>query len=247
MADRRRRGTRPAVHLLLIGAVTLVPACGVHESRADCPATLRLLLGEVGAAYLTLRDAAGVLYRNSLPAGLDECVLELPRTQIFIELTEGGTLPLTIPPGEPCPPLRCFRDTLELPVGETVLPVLPLRQYALLTVEGTDGADLLVTGLVDGFDGDGRPSEGLFSTAVSIRGAPAVFRLPRQRDASLQLRVTLGRSSSDFALGEILQEAGYDWTAPDLAPCTMRLDLAATHIATDDQPWQRRDAWQVVL
>ena len=184
---------------------------------------------------------------QSLSGDLEEWELELPRTRVFIELTEGGVLPLEIPPGEGSPPLRCFRDTLDLTPGDTVVPVRPLRQYAELTVEGNPDAGLLITGTVSGFARDASPVAGPFSCSGSLRDGPARFLLPRQREASLRLCVTLGTASSEFALGEILAAEGYDWAAPDLAPCTLRLDLAATLVRTDADPWRGWIYWQVIL
>ena len=241
MADSIRYGTRPACRLLLICAVSLVSACTVRESRVDCPGIVSFDLSGVGDAYLTLRSEAGLIWQDFLPGEWEALELELPRTRVFVELSEGGSLPLSIPYGEPCPPLRVFRDTL-LPAPEgSVVRVRPLRQYAELTVEGSLAARLQIDGEVSGFGADAAPAAGAFSCSAMLEGGSVRFRLPRQRDASLRLTVLAGTVCSGFALGQILEAIGYDWTAPELDTCRLRLDLSATQLRLYADPWEQRD------
>ena len=247
MADERNRFCPALLLSALLVAVAWVPSCTVRESRAECPGMVRFDLSAVGDALLTLRDETGILRRDSLSGEWDAYELELPRTRIFVEVTEGGTLPLEIPYGEPCPPLRLFRDTLLPSPGGSTVQVRPLRQYAFLTVEGSLAARLRIDGSVCGLEADASPAEGAFSCCAELQGGAVSFRLPRQRNASLQLTVSSGAAESAFALGRILEELGYDWTALELDSCRLRLDLDATQLRLRADPWKDKEEKRIVL
>ena len=245
-AERNR--FRPAFLLTaMFVAAAWVPSCTVRESRADCPGTVRFDLAGVGDAWLTIRDEGGIVRRESLSGDWEAYELELPRTRIFVEVSEGASLPLEIPQGGQCPPLRVFRDTLLPDPGGSVVRVRPLRQYAELTVEGSLTARLQLDGRVCGFGADASPAEGPFCCSEQLDGGAVRFRLPRQRDASLRLTVFAGTAESAFALGRILEEIGYDWTAPELDSCRLHLELGATQLRLRSDPWTDQEEKRVVL
>ena len=72
--------------------------------------------------------------------------------------------------------------------------------------------------------------------------------VPRQYDSSLILRVAEDdRSLRDFAIGEYLEEGGYDWTARELADVELVIDYAKADLTLTVEDWEVSFGFNVVI
>ena len=93
-----------------------------------------------------------------------------------------------------------------------------------------------IRGSVNGYSlEEGKPLPGAFR--CSVEGTSA--RLPRQRPGDpLWLDIVLRDSVlRSFPLGTYLEEAGYDWTAPDLPDRDLEIDISVTSIRFRSGTW----------
>ena len=93
-----------------------------------------------------------------------------------------------------------------------------------------------IRGSVNGYSlVEGKPLPGAFR--CSVEGTSA--RLPRQRPGDpLWLDIVLRDSVlRSFPLGTYLEEAGYDWTAPDLPDRDLEIDISVTSIRFRSGTW----------
>ena len=50
-----------------------------------------------------------------------------------------------------------------------------------------------------------------------------------------------------FAIGEYLDQAGYDWTLPSLEDVTVVLDYSLTSVTIQIAGWDKEDVYNIVL
>ncbi len=79
-------------------------------------------------------------------------------------------------------------------------------------------------------------------------GIEAYINLPRQKDNSLCLDII---SEDDkvrtFALGNYIEDSGYDWSSENLKDITMTIDYARTSIGFRIGAWERYEHFEVVI
>ena len=246
--------------LLLAGLV--LTACSVKEDRTDCPCTLEVeflhrelirdpltLVGYSTDAMVfddnvTTADYPDV-YRRSVPRGM----LFFGAVQGFVNNRHEGHQ-VVIPRGQECDSLYACHDYVDC-TGEIAHTAVDLhKQFATVTLmitntdfvpadysfvieSGTSGIDILTCQGVAGYFT-------LLPTVDADHGMR--FRLPRQCDDSLVLKVT--HSSGDnvtFPLGRYIHGIGYDWDALDLQDIFITLDIARGEVRVGVARWEEVD------
>ncbi len=242
----------------------LLCSCSVKESRRDCPCHLYLDFSQVSreqfdSVQVLLDGARGGERRVPLSlTGLHQATLavDVPRDHYQANvcamengafwLTDGQEEVMEIPRGEECPPLYLHSARLEATGDEYVETVVLHKNFCTLHIrmEGNDPSQaypfaLRVRGGIDGYDRFGRPRPGDFGApAYPTADGRCSVRVPRQTDDSLQLQIVEdGRPLASFAIGEYIRSGGYDWTAPDLADVSLRIDCAALSLQIKIDNW----------
>lgn len=211
------------------------------EDRRECPCNLSVELKGLPAypaALLVNGSAAGEA---------------LGDTTLTVWVQTGGTATVTavsgavpsldgavrIPYGEASAPLYVFRADVDCTGESAFVRVRMQKQFCTLNLyfKGlTEGCapsvrpvSVTLRGSVNGFSlVEGEPLPGAFR--CQVQGASA--RVPRQRPGDpLWLDIVLKDSVlRSFPLGTYLEEAGYDWTAPDLPDRDLEIDISVTSI-----------------
>ena len=129
------------------------------------------------------------------------------------------------------------------------------KNYCRISVKmtGESGAvypfSLETLGNVSGYGFDMTPEHGDFRYVMKP-DTEGIFHVnvPRQYDSSLILRVAEDdRSLRDFAIGEYLEEGGYDWTARELADVELVIDYAKADLTLTVEDWEVSFGFNVVI
>ena len=258
------QGARPGVRLGVALLLTiLLTACSVKENRNHCPCHLLLDVSKVSTELFDSLDVA-LDEGNGRAQRFPLCLSLLPPGPVAVDVAKGrlslnvcavenGAVWLSsigdvmeIPQGEQCPPLFLHTALLDARVEELTETVILHKSFCSLHIQmdGTDPSQpypfsLQVRGDVDGFDANGRPKDGLFNPyAYPTADGQCTVRVPRQKDDTLELLMCEDEVPlATFALGEYLKAGGYDWTAPDLADVSVRIDCARLTIRLKIEKW----------
>lgn len=246
--------------------VSMIASCSVKEDRGQCPCVLMLDLRRLDTVKV---ESVNVLAVSADGVVLNECVecqefseiytREVPHGLLQVNVWSGNTSGtgaeriVHIPYGLECPPVYLHSFVADTR-GEVCHEIVDLKKnYCMLTVKTPEGTgapySLTFKGGVDGYDVRGMPSAGEFS-CVAYPGGDGDSRavLPRQVDNSLMLEVDDGVPHlKKFALGEFLDKAGYDWSAPSLDDVTIVLDYSLTSVTVNISGWDKDDIYNVVL
>lgn len=76
------------------------------------------------------------------------------------------------------------------------------------------------------------------------------FRLPRQKDSSIQMEL-YKKSDGSFAdtieLGRLIENSGYDWTAVDLKDIVVTVDFAKVEMEISVREWASEDIYDITI
>ena len=243
----------------------LLSSCSIKEDRHLCPCSMVLDFSEVDTAVVKYMDilvtgSNGVVLSDRVDARMfgEEYVREVPHEMLRVNVWSGGDRAVThphglvIPYGCECPPL--FMDSFMADAsGEVCRDTVSLHKNHCGIDVMMSGAEqmpysLTFSGEVDGYELDGKPSEGDFAcVAYPVDGISHAV-LPRQRDNSLLLNVDDGTGvTKTFALGEYIAGSGYDWTAADLEDITIVLDYYVTDVTISIKRWEEEFTYDVVF
>ena len=218
------------------------------EDRRECPCNLSVELNGLPAypaALLVNGSAAGEA---------------LGDTTLTVWVETGGMATVTvvagavpssdrvvwIPYGKESAPLYVFGADVDCTGESAFVRVRMQKQFCTLNLyfkglaEGCAPSvrpvSVAIRGSVNGYSlVEGKPIPGAFR--CSVEGTSA--RLPRQRLGDpLWLDIVLRDSVlRSFPLGTYLEEAGYDWTAPDLPDRDLEIDISVTSIRFRSGTW----------
>lgn len=240
--------------------------CSIKEDRGRCPCTLRLDVSEVDTlvvkgADLFLDGPGGYAFSDSLDFRSSDGVYEaaVPRGRVSVRVYAGVNEEdiyadgFRIPYGDACPPVYTHTSRVETSGESADEKVVLHKNHCVLTVkvlsEDIFPFNLDFKGRVNGYDADGMPVEGDFFCSVDMEEENLYkVRLPRQVDNSLMLEV---RDNSGlikaFAIGEYIDEAGYDWSEVDLRDMTIEIDLVVSQFAVVVEEWDKVTIYDVVI
>lgn len=243
---------RIAVPLLII-----MTSCTVKENRDRCPCALSLVMEGLPAAPVALSlTGDGFTWREKLFRDTS-LVVQVPKNGVWLYALTGDATPgadgvIRIPLGFDCPPLWVYGRLVDTS-GEyaRVEPCLHKHYCRLgITLSSPPGWGepywCEIRGGVSGLSLDGAPQEGEFSCRLDGGGS---ICLPRQpREAPLWMDIVMpDRVVRTFSLSALLQEAGYDWGAPDLDDIGLELSLSVSQIIISTSTWRREFPLEVII
>jgi hypothetical protein len=257
---------RISERVLLLWLALCVVSCSVKEDRTQCPCILEVAFMDTeqtenpvtitgwGNDSMVFEDCVTVAdcrdgYRRSVPRGM----LHFGAVQGVAECGfEGRTV--WIPQGCQCDSLYSFCDYVDC-TGETARTAVDFHKqfatvnilvssdsfvaedYSFIVESGTAGIDLL--------DCKGVAGSFIFQPQVETDNCLR-FRLPRQCDYSLSLKVEgISGSRVTFPLGAYIQTIGYDWAATDLPDIFITLDIVCGQVSVGVAQWEDADSFEL--
>lgn len=252
--------------LVLLLLFLLLFSCSVLEDRTDCPSRLHLDLSDsanMGCDSLVLMVNSPAFSKREV-VGKDEYVrdyvIDVPcRNGVYLNVVDyavseydsGGVF--RIPQGEECPEVYMYSawcDTSEEDVSDYVRLRKNYCGVSLhFTSENADLYDMCVYGEICGYSIGGDPEKGKFAFKPDFPdGAFCYFRLPRQMDASLRMGILSADGSERcFALGNYIEESGYDWTKEDLDDIVINVNYARTKVSISIDGWKTIEEFPFVI
>lgn len=245
MGNKRITIAEAWVRILLV-CLTWVSCSVVKEDRTHCPCALRVDLYQLPASPVSLSLTAEGFREELTVRGDTTLLVQVPRGGVQLLAVAGAGLPqgdaFRIPSGYDSPPLYLHTEWLETRADSARVQVQLHKHFCTLSL-GFDGPEgwgepywAEVRGRVNGLGLDGMPREGDFSCRLDRGGS---VRLPRQEaDEELWLDIAMpDRVVRSFALGNYMQEAGYDWSAPDLEDLSLQVLLSVTTLHIRSRHW----------
>lgn len=240
---------------LFCAALASVVSCTVLEKRSECPCFLSVYMSgeeDFGCESVTL-NVRGDGYETSLALPREDfeapVVLKVPRTGVNINVFDSelddcsGSGGLRIPVGQQCPAVYMFSSLCDTSEDEAEEYVTLKKNYCGVSLsfvsEDPEMYRMSVEGRVCGYDAEGQPLEGEFGYDPEFDGASrCFFRLPRQKDQSLFLKIT-GRSGGArrLSLGSYIAASGYDWTKENLDDIVVSIDYAGLELKISVNDW----------
>ena len=257
-----------SVVAVLISLIIPVAGCSVKEDRGDCPC--RLVIDFSGAGCddtqiisVDVTSADGYLFHDSMDAaGLREreYAVDVPRKvlDVNVHTGDGGFYRpaegLIIPEGEQCPAIHIFSAEVDARTEYCECAPVLHKNYCRVTLnfryeDGSFPFLVRIAGNVSGYDVSGSPLSGDFIYSPEIdSGGSCSVRLPRQTDASLVLEIVEDDSViRQFALGHLIIDSGYDWTAPDLQDIKVDIDYSKSDIIFSVDGWDKEMSFDVTI
>lgn len=171
---------------------------------------------------------------------------------------------VSIPAGKDCPMLWtcCKEISLEKEAVRQSMTLSKNYCHLILRVEDTSGGPfpfrMEVRGNVCGYNLDGTLQSGKFVAEVKNAGdtdeqsdsgtVEGYINLPRQKDNSLCLDIiSEDEKVRTFALGNYIEDSGYDWSSENLKDITMTIDYARTSICFHIGAWEKYEHFEVVI
>lgn len=238
-----------AMHLMFLG-------CSVLEDRDGCPSRLlldftrtdtadirsvRVFLAENDISILEIEAEASEFY--------PEYGLDVPRKELHVNVShgdEGYYDPLggiIIPKGCDCPEIFMHSSMVDAREEFVKEEVRFRKNHCNVTLylekEDPFKYEFCIKGNVNGYGFDGKPHTGnfIYNPVLEPDNSCRVV-LPRQVDSSLILEIDDGSEVlKTFALGEYIENGGYDWSAPDLEDLTVHIDWAMTSVNITVSAW----------
>lgn len=271
------KGKKPsALAFLLVMALAFGYGCSIKEDRSRCPCSLVLDFsgvdissGEMMEIRITAPDGflyydgdavSGISYTDSGPEPRPVYNVTVPKSMLGISVVRGSEglfstgAGISIPLGCECPPVFMHYSGLDAFTERREDKVVLHKDHCNVVIRMlAGGADypfrLTVEGNVCGISPDRSVVPGDFSYDFQpdTEGLAKV-RVPRQTDNSLVLAIRDGDEVlREFALGEFIAEAGYDWTADDLEDVEVSIDYAHSEIRVDIAEWSGTFSYEVVI
>lgn len=254
---------------LLFRAFLLFPifvACSVLEDRTQCPSRLHLDLTDsanMGCDSLLLTVSSTLFSKWEVVGKADfvsDFVVIVPdRNGVYVNAIDNAVSSydkdgsFRIPKGEECPEAYMFSSWCDTS-GEDVGEYVRLRKnYCGVSLhfksEDADVYDVSVYGEICGYSITGEPEKGDFVFRPEFPdGAFCYFRLPRQVDATLRMGIFAPDGSERyFALGNYIEDSGYNWQKEDLDDMVINIDYASTAVAISINGWKTVEEFPVVI
>lgn len=235
--------------------------CSVKEDRLHCPARLYLDLSKIDnigsdGVCIHISGEGGFDITDTLNHSQIDTVYQtyVPKGKLTIDVFSPETSSLVIPSGSDCPELMMYNEETEIYSEEMWREVVLHKQWALITVNLVfpDGMlyspyKLEIIGSVCGYLPGGRILDGNFDY-MPASGSPMSVRVPRQKDNSLTLNIVFeDEVIRSFALGEYINQSGYDWTKPDLEDVVITIDYARTEFIISGKGWSRSVNFEILI
>lgn len=254
--------------LELLALVLILVTCTIIEDRAACPCRVEFRVdgsfkADEGVDIVVLGTQGQFAFHHhydaweaSLPVFVD--VPDREGADILVcpgflarFVTEGGSL--VFPSGASCPEMPLYSATVSTEPENVTLDVTPHKNHCNITVRFSDSFPancvLQLSSSVCGMAPGGKPVDGVFRQNVPLGASGvAVCRLPRQKDFSAMLDIiTPDDVTRHIALGNMMQQAGYDWSAEELGDITLDIDYTLSNVHLKFAGWDREIFLPVVI
>lgn len=240
---------------LLTGIVCLASCNVVREERQECPCILSVEMKGLPAYPVTLLvdgQAAGVARRDTtLNVWVEKGGMAL--VMAVSGAAPSDSLTVRIPYGREAPELYVYTAVADCTGEHARVAVHMHKHYCALNVRfaGPPGwgnpLTVALRGEVNGFSlENGRPLGGAFYCRLDTSSS---CRLPRQDpEDPLWLDILLEDNVlRSFPLGTYLENAGYDWNAPDLSDKALDIDIRVTAIRFQTGLWSTVEKLEIVI
>jgi len=245
-------------------------SCSIFEDRGACPCLLSLRMDDpsnnVSDSLVFMLGGNGFV--DSFWVKSDVSVAERKiyyRGAMRINAVCGDAAvnlvggDLIIPLGEQCPEAFLYGVDCQIDAEEHTEYVRLAKNYCGVSMTFvTDAPDeyiVKVLGNVCGYDSEGGLIQGDFEYSPEFRlSSESFFRVPRQKDSSLRLAISSKGASGAaegavhyFALGNYIEQSGYDWTKTDLDDIVLCIDFASCTITLSVNDWSQAFEIDVII
>lgn len=233
----------------MLSMTIVLASCSVKEDRSDCPCWLT-----VDAENTVSLNAWFGSHRilDSHPGGFVEHTV--PRGLVELTAHKGN---FTVEVGHQMDSLFAQRSVLNTNAETAVHTVHLNKNFATVELEfkqeddGRTGYDLLVTGTVNGAEVRTlEPVDGPFSCTPepNSKGRGYVFRVPRQKDDSLEvILLNDSREVERIPVGELIRKAGFDWGKQWLGDVHIVADIPAHSFLITIEDWEGPESFSVTI
>ena len=255
MADKRH-----GIPVLPVMIFSILSSCAlVKENRDPCPCRLEIVLTNTRGEPSQVLVSAGNDSWNYSASCDTVIVAYVPRGRVSVTAWSGISEPaggsFIIPEGSGAPPLFLCHCTVDADGDVVIARARLLKQFCTLqiSVDGPPGwgepFGTAIRGSVTGMSIDGFPLEGPFNFNLGDRTGNWCLRIPRQNpDSPLFLDIVMADSVvRTFSLGSCLQEAGFDWSAPDLGDLDLQLRLSVTSLTIRPPSWEPEVSLSIII
>lgn len=254
--------------LELAALVLILVTCTIIEDRAACPCRVEFRVDDSfkkdeGVDIVVLGTQGQFAFHHhydaweaSLPVYVDvpdregADILVCPGSLARF-VAEGGSL--VFPTWASCPEMPLYTVSVNTMPESISLDVVPHKNHCNVTVRFSDSFPancvLQLSSSFNGLAPGGRPSEGEYRQNVPLGASGiALCRLPRQGDFSASLDIiTPGDVTRHIALGNMMQQAGYDWGAEELGDITLDIDYTLSFAHLKLEGWDKEIFLPVVI
>ena len=262
-------------HVIMSVLAFSLVGCSIKESREECPSYLSVIMKaneNVSGSAKLLGWTSEEVFNGEVEIKPEDCtwVRAVHKDLITLSALAGNHSDiitghhLEIPYGHQADSLFAFHQVVDCTGEEAFAEVVFRKQFCTIHLDINQSASALkrfrfeVDGNVSGFDLlDFSVSEGPFHFEPSVTPGERVvdFRIPRQKDASMTVKVfclppqksasgpslTAAEDYIDmgvFALGEYIERTGYDWAAEALQDIYVRIDFVGLTVTVSVAGWE---------
>ena len=240
---------------MVASAVPLLSSCFVKEDRGLCPCWIELDLNNVKQEQVKLTGWNGSelfavkvrpmeypdYYETTSPRG------ELYLSAVWPESLLVKEEKISIPKGQQADSVYAYSSRLNTNC-ETVRDVVRMhKQFATvrLKMQIPDGFEsypyrLVIRGNTAGWDvRDFSGINGQFEYEPELEGLNEFsIRVPRQLDKGLVAELySVSEMVDEFSLGEIISQAGFDWSAEELADINLEVNFTTSTVLAHISDW----------
>ena len=230
---------------IVTNLLLLSPGCSVKEDRGQCPAVLKLILpaGD-GEVFVSMMGPEGdpVTHRAELlkePSEVSYHVCHEGFTLVVSTVAWKDSL-ITVQAGMESPELLVHRSYVHVDKETFTEQVDLMKEYCALevfVVSQIPEPTLRIRGRWCGQDIEGNLVKGQFQAPLASGN---IIRVPRQEDTSLMLDIMDGDNVlRSFAIGEYMDEAGYDWHAESLEDISVKVDYVHNRVQLTGSAWNQ--------
>lgn len=240
-------------------ALLLAVSCSIKESRVPCPCYIKVGFDDrehitEDVTVMGWRD--GELFRKDIDVSEYDpywvTAVHKGSLQVMACLGLDGNVSeghyAIIPFGNECDSLYAYFEPVDATGDDVTVEAHLKKQFATVHVDISKDAsqmveyDFIVDGNSCGFDlMDFSPVEGPFHCEpVPAKGSRlVVFRVPRQKDASLRMTVFKGDLDlGSFPIGDYMRRLNYNWDAQELQDIYITIDFIVGQVVIGIDDWE---------
>lgn len=256
--------------LLLMPGMLAMSSCSIFEDRRACPCLLSLKMDDpstnVSDSLFFMLGGDGFVdsFRVKSDVSVAERKIYYRGALRINALSDDASVNLVggdliIPLGEQCPEVYLYGVDCQIDAEEHTENIRLAKNYCGVSMTFVTNAPdeyiVKVLGNVCGYDSEGKLIPGDFEYSPKFQlSSESFFRVPRQNDSSLRLAISSKGASGAaegavhyFALGNYIEQSGYDWTKTDLDDIVLCIDFVTCIIALSINEWSQAFEIDVII